>query len=89
MTTGPTSPDGRGNNWRLNAPFVGIPTFLRSAMVTVIGPTRGTNTAAFSATSSSKFLSVEKLMHTAEAESSRACTAESDAISIAAWCVCR
>jgi agmatinase len=34
MTTGSGSPDGRANSSRLNAPFVGIPTFLRSAMVT-------------------------------------------------------
>jgi agmatinase len=34
MTMQPGSPDGRSDGWRLNAPFVGIPTFLRSAVVT-------------------------------------------------------
>ena len=38
---------------------------LRSAMVTVMGPTRGTKTRAFCTALSSKFARVEKFRHTA------------------------
>ena len=43
-------------------------------IVTVIGPTRGTNTDAFSSTPSSKFFNVEKFAHTAPSRISSART---------------